>query len=150
MIAVLPAPHGRHAAHRTRPSRLRALRHPLRALQLRRWCAALRRDAAELAQSDREYAAQRRQWQLRVYQLRALLPPRQRPAVSPAPANPETAPPGAGLTFQPAMSGRRPSVRTGRAATLTDMTVTVHRPEFAAVPQAAITGGRRYAEREGR
>ena len=100
MIAVLPAPHGRHAAHRTHPSRLRALRHPLRALQARRWTAALRRDAAALAQSDREFDVQRRQWQLRMgRQLRA-------------------------------------------APTLTDMTVTVRRPEFADVPQAAIFGGR--------
>ena len=118
--------------------RLAVLRHPLRGLLVRRWSAALRRDAAALAQSDREFDTQRRQWQRRVQQLRALLTPRQRPAASPAPATPS----GAGLTFQPAMSGRRPSVRIGRAQTLTDMTVTVHRPEFASVPQFDIHGGR--------
>jgi hypothetical protein len=53
-------------------------------------------------------------------------------------------PPASGLVYAPAMSHGRPSVRVSRrpAPTLTDMTVTVHRPEFAACPQAVITGGR--------
>ena len=80
MIAVLPAPHGRHRARPVLP--------PPRRVSTARW-----------------------HWHAALLRLRTLVP-------------------------------RRPAAVRRAAATLTDMTVLVHRPEYDATPVGAISGGR--------